>query len=67
LERDLEQLIASGDLNNHEEKRQAELNLKTLRVYQVQQEVRSLVLRNYINNQIALDACGKQTLGDLMY
>jgi hypothetical protein len=45
----------------------AERNLKCLRVYDFQQEVRQQVLQNYMRCQIALDHYGQQTLGDILY
>lgn len=67
LAEELEALIKKGDFENEKERRTAEYNLKSLKLYGLQQEVRQQVLQNYMTCRVALDHYGMQTLGDIMY
>ncbi len=55
----LQSALEQGDLLSDPEERQAaETNLKCLKVYRYQQELRSEILANYMSNKVALEQHG---------
>jgi len=50
LARQLEKLIEQDDFSDDSERKAAQSNLKCLKVYEFQQELRQEMLSNYMNN-----------------